>query len=59
LFGNVDWFDVFEIFGDLINLLLQFGRDRGKDFLNTYWGRLVYRFVVSVEWWRNLWSKFH
>ena len=59
LFGNVDWFDVFEIFGDLINLLLQFGRDQGKDFLNTYWGRLVYRFVVSVEWWRNLWSKFH
>ena len=27
LFGNINHFDVFEVFRDLINLLLQFGRD--------------------------------
>jgi len=50
LFGNIDQFDVFEIFGDLINLLLQFGGDWRWSFLDTHWSRLIDRFVASVGW---------
>jgi len=29
LFRDFGWFDIFEVFGDLVNLLLWFGRNRG------------------------------
>jgi len=35
LFRDIGQFDIFEVFGDLVNLLLQFGRNRGGNLLYT------------------------
>jgi len=46
--GSVDEFDILEILGNLVNLLLQLGWDQGQNFFNASQNRLVHCFVVII-----------
>ena len=56
--GSVDGFDILEILGDLVDLLLWLGWNWGWNFFNAGWNRLVYCFVVTIGQWDNPRSEF-
>jgi len=41
LFSIVIWFDVLEVFGDLVNLLLGFDRNRRENSFNICWSQFI------------------